>query len=115
MSQENLADLKHQFRRAMLAAQKIFGKDAFRKRYNKEQPRYAINKALFESWAVTLSQLSDDQIQALQSQREQLISKFIALMNTTEFNHAVSLGTGHPRQVKTRFASIKQIIQETLS
>ena len=66
----------------MIIARDIFEKDAFRKRYKATAPRSPINKALFESWSVNLSKLSDDQVQLLQARKEILKEEFIALMNS---------------------------------
>src|SRR5436190_10165974 len=57
MSDQELEKLERRFTRAMVAAFDIFGVDAFRKRYSRGAARYPINKALFESWSVNLSQL----------------------------------------------------------
>jgi uncharacterized protein with ParB-like and HNH nuclease domain len=57
MSDQELEELENRFKRAMVAAFSIFGADSFRKRYRARATRYPINKALFESWSVNLSQL----------------------------------------------------------
>jgi len=115
MSDQELEELEHRFRRAMMAAFDIFGGDAFRKRYRMGAPRYPINKALFESWSVNLSQLSNDQFQILKERRGILIEMFINLMNDREFDGAVSQGTGDIKKVNRRFGSIKRLIEEVLS
>jgi hypothetical protein len=90
MSDKELHELENRFLRAMNAASIIFGKDAFRKRYRIGVPRYPINKALFESWSVNLSQLSDEEINLLATRKDDLISAFIELMNDRDFDRAIS-------------------------
>ena len=114
MSGGELAELERQFVQAMELAREIFDDDAFRKRYDKEHRRYPINKALFEAWAVNLGKLSQEHVSALVQNREALKDKFIELMNTSDFNSAVSQGTGSPKRVRIRFEEIERIIQEVL-
>ena len=112
MSDQELEELENRFKRAMVASFDIFGKDAFRKRYRARATRYPINKALFESWSVNLSQLSNEQLQRLIASKHTLIERFMNLMNNREFDAAVSQGTGDINKVHRRFDSIKQLIAE---
>lgn len=114
MSDEELHTLECLFLRAMTAAYDIFGTYAFRKRYRMVAPRYPINKALFESWSVNLSQLSDEEIRLLKAQRNKLVESFVRLMNDQEFDRAISQGTGDIKKVNLRFSAIGQIIKEVL-
>ena len=104
------------FKRAMNAAYDIFGKDAFRKRYDAKARRSFVSKALFETWSVNLDKLNDEQLELLVKRRRQVRSKFIGLMNTRdEFDGAVSQGTGSISKVRVRFEYIEKLIQEVLS
>ncbi len=115
MPEQELRKLEYRFLRAMNAANNIFGSDAFRKRYRLEAPRYPINKALFESWSVNLSQLSDEEINLLATRKDELISAFVVLMNDRDFDRAISLGTGDIKKLNLRFSEIHRIIEEVLS
>lgn len=110
-----LEELEHRFLRAIVTARRIFGDDAFRKRYARENRRSPINKALFEAWSVNLERLNEEQVTALEDKRGSLVDRFIALMNDREFNDAVSQGTGDARKVVLRFSKIQAIIQEVLA
>lgn len=114
MPSAELAGLESRFREAMLAAREIFDEYAFRKRYDREHGRYPINKALFEAWSVNLGKLSSGEIEDLVTEKEALTDKFIALMNTPDFNDAVSQGTGDVKKVGIRFREVERIIQEVL-
>jgi len=119
MSEQDINELELKFNKAMTAAYKIFGNDAFRKRSRPDAPRSPINKALFESWSVNLSKLNDAQIQILVERKEQLQEGFIRLMNDRDvepkFESSISQGTGDTRKVKRRFSAIEQLIQEVLA
>ena len=115
MSDQELAELERRFRRAMEAAFDIFGGDAFRKRYKPGAAKYPINKALFESWSVNFSQLSNEQLKLLEERKDILIGKFIKLMNDSAFDAAVSQGTGDIKKVNRRFSSLEQLIKGVLS
>ena len=112
---DNLELLRHDFRRAMVAARRIFEDQAFRKYFPRESRRSPVSKALFEVWSVNLDKLEDGQIELLVARRRQLMRKFAKLMDDNEFMSAVSYGTGDSRRVLYRFKKIEDIIQETLS
>jgi len=119
MDEQRLNELELKFSHAMNAAYNIFDKDALRKRYKHDASRSPLNKALFESWSVNLSKLSDEQINILIERKEKLKESFIQLMNDREeeprFDSAVSQGTGDIRKVKRRFSAIEKLIQEVLA
>lgn len=115
MSDQKREALGHQFRRAMVAAFDIFGKDAFRKRYGKNAARYPINKALFEIWSVNLNRLNDNQLRILKERKDVVIEKFITLMNNREFDNAISQGTGDIKKVELRFRKVEQLTMEVLA
>lgn len=114
MSDQELHKLTYQFLRAMIAAYDIFGPDAFRKRYELEATRYPINKALFESWSVNLSRLSDEDLRLLKARKHMLVVSFLRLMFDQDFDRAISQGTGDIKKVNLRFSAIGQIIKEVL-
>lgn len=103
------------FGRAMVAAQRIFDDDAFRKRYRLREPRKPINKALFECWSVGLDALSDPQLAELVERRGALRTRFMELMQDRAFDAAISQGTGDTAKVRRRFAEVERIIRETLA
>lgn len=115
MSEEERQQLVGRFSRAMIAAGKVLGEHAFRKRYNLADHRKPINKALFECWSVALNGLSDDELAVLAQRRDKLDAAFVALMNVRDFDTAISQGTGDIRKVKLRFGAVEQIIRETIS
>ncbi|MCC5945167.1 MAG: DUF262 domain-containing protein [Bernardetiaceae bacterium] len=65
LSAEGLQKLKEDFTQAMQTAFAIFGDEAFRKRFNMEEPKKPINKSLFDSLSVNFAQITTAQVQHL--------------------------------------------------
>lgn len=108
-------EIVKKFDSAMLAAWNIFGDDAFRKRYNLDDNRKPINKALFEVWSVLLSRLTEAERQLLVQRKQIIKDKFIELLNNDkELNMAISSSTSDKSRVKKRFTEIARIIHSTL-
>lgn len=108
--------VKKDFVKAMKASFKIFGNDAFRKRYDPKDQRKPINKALFETWSVNLARQSAKDIALLHIRKEELKDKFMEMMNTDkEFDKSVTSATGDLKAVERRFSKIANLIQEVLN
>lgn len=114
MSPAERSELKSVFGRAMRIAAKIFGNDAFRKRYSQDAARNPISMALFESWAVILSKLDDEEVARLVARRKKLRARFIKLCNDRDFDASISYSTGIPARVKKRFAAIESLVRGVL-
>jgi len=113
MSEYELQDIENNFKKAMVAAWEIFGKNAFRKISKHQTKMFPINKALFEVWSVNLSLLSDEQLDILKQHKEQLIEKFINYVDSDrEFLASISQAA---EKIEYRFRIIEQIIQEVLA
>lgn len=111
----DLAKLKQKFLAAMQAASEIFGKDAFRKRLRKEDPRRPINKALFEPWSVLLGALSETERKTILKRKNTLLEGHSALMKEKKFLDAITIATGDPAKVRTRFEKVEGLIRRTLA
>ncbi len=114
LGMDDLELLEHDFKRAMVAAGRIFKDRAFRK-YPLELRRSPVSKALFEAWSVNLAKLDDGQLESLVDRSGRLLEMFTDLMYDTEFMNAISYGTGDSRRIHYRFKRIEEIIKETLS
>jgi hypothetical protein len=115
ISDELIGQLKKDFLDAMNTAYEIFGDDAFRKRYKKEEKRKPTNKALFEAWAVELSKLDMSKIEKLKERKSFLKDAFIELNNHRSFDFAISQGTSNPLKIQLRFISVGSLIHHILS
>jgi hypothetical protein len=115
LSDIEIESLKEQFKRAMRAAESIFGDDAFRKRYREDDRRKPINKSLFESWSVNLNSLPDEQLDTVVSRAQLVRQNFIMLMNNSDFERSISQGTGDVAKVQRRFSLVNELLQEVLA
>lgn len=102
---------------AMERAYRIFGEDAFRKRFSEGAARNRVNRALFEAWSVTLAALQGSDVDdKLATRKAAIRRRFIReLNNDYEFADAVSVGTGSRSRVTKRFSKIEQILQDELN
>jgi hypothetical protein len=113
---DRLKEIKQNFAASMMTAKEIFDKDAFRKRYNKNDKRKPLNKALFEVWSVLLSKLTEEQQRVLINNATLVKQHFMELLNNDkEFERAISTGTGEKNNVATRFDKIKALIEKVLN
>lgn len=116
LSDQEISMLKNRFKIAMNLAFDIFEKDAFRKRFNIEDARKPINKALFEVLSVNFAKLENNEVSLLLLRKELFKEKFIALHNELDgkFLRSITQGTASKENVERRFRDIERIIKETL-
>lgn len=113
MDAEQRHALAADFRKAMRAAVRIFGDDAFRKRRHPDDKRNPISKPLFEAWSVQLARCSPEEIDRLVAGREEARNRFMALLNEDpEFDNAISLSTGSSTRIRKRFTAIRDLVRE---
>ncbi len=123
---ERFKKLQQDFYKSMIAARKIFGPQAFRKRYKKPQYRtLPINRGLFETWAVELSKCNHRQIDTLVKHRAEIKERFIQLIignylptgvrkEKFTFDQSISEHTFNSDRVSFRFKVIRNLIAEIL-
>lgn len=109
--EENLGRIEYSFVRVMTYSWKIFGKYAFRK-YNSEYRRGPINKALFESWSLVLSKTSDEKLEYLVENRQNLIEHYSHYFEDGDYVNALKAGDQY--SVARRIDMTKQVIREIL-
>lgn len=106
--------LANVFKSSMRVAAEIFGNDAFRKRYHKDDNRKMINKALFESWSVNIARFAAEDHKVFVKRRVKLQNGFLSLMNDSGFDIAISSSTGTPTRVEERFSKIHSLLKSVL-
>lgn len=115
LADKTLNKIEEDFKASMIANYKIFGNDAFRKRYDKNDYRKPISKAVFDTLSVNIAWLKEDERKML-VQRKNDFKKFLTEMfNESDFNSAVSTSTGQKSKVKLRFEAIKNLIKEVIA
>jgi hypothetical protein len=104
--------LKQDFVKALETAKQIFATKAFRKIH---KPKTPPNGALFETWTVNLSQLTDQERTLLTLNKAQVIDAFKLLLTENQsFYDSISKGNSHKKAIETRFIEIEQLIKNVL-
>ena len=114
LSDADLHDLNQRFRRVMVDCYRLFHDQAFRKQKRGSPRRSPVNRALFEVWAASIEALSPDDVQRLDAKNAELRERFLTLLEDSDFEAAITYGTGDPKKVELRFSKIEEIIRETL-
>jgi len=111
-SDEERHNLVSSLKSSMLTAYAVFGDHAFRKWPNGDDRRHPVNRALFETWAVTFA--DRDRAQIMHA-RDTIISHARAAMkDCEEFIAAISQGTGTIGKVEYRFNKVREIVEDAL-
>jgi hypothetical protein len=103
----NLDDLESAFERAMRNAIFILGDAAFRRWPPLASRRGPINRAIFESQAIALSEYSTE---ILAPHREAIALALRKLFDDPEYDSAVRTGTGDVRKLKLRLENPRSIL-----
>lgn len=106
--------IKTDFREALRTAEEIFGDHAFRKRYAEDRSRLPINKALFESIAVSLAKLTPEQRRKCIRKKKDTSKIIIKLLQDRSFETSISQGTGDISKVRKRFDSVTNALLECI-
>lgn len=108
LSGEKLDEIGTTFETSLLKVYDIFGRYSFRKFYETNGRRSPINKALFEVW---INCVSSYERSFLIDQKQKIVSKFLDLTNfDDEFLKSISVSTGSPVSVETRFRKIENLL-----
>jgi hypothetical protein len=112
---EEREQIKADFKKATTAAAEIFAQHAFRKRYQIDGRKNPLNKALFETWTVTLAKLHNNELKKVIAEKELVNRLFIdAMNNDKDFEKAITQATGDIKHVNKRFSVIKGLIEKVL-
>jgi hypothetical protein len=108
-----LESLFQDFESAMSNAMLLFGPHAFRKWPDNTESLNPINRALFESWSVTLANQDPDRLEAA---RDDLVFQARWAMTTDlDYIASISAATSSPSRVRTRFEVPRDILLEGFS
>lgn len=103
------------FENAMKNAVYLFGRHAFRKvcsTTKESDNRSVINKALFISWSVTLSNYTYEQITTKYKKGEMIKILGELIDNNMYYRHAITYGTNGKSNIITAFAAVAKILSE---
>jgi len=92
----------------------LFGESVFSKSLASDDYKSTLNRALFETWTVMVSNLSQKEKKTLLAKREEVNTGFKRLLRNSDFDRSISISTtGYP-QVQIRFSMIKQLIHSII-
>jgi Protein of unknown function DUF262 len=108
VSDGGLNELADDFTNAMILAREIFGEDAFRKPSSTRSGRSPVNRALFESWSVTLAEATE-QLTKIDGSR---VARAAFNLMTGDYTYidSITTSTGDPRKVRYRFAKAREVL-----
>lgn len=87
----------------------VFGKYAFRK-YNKDFRHGPINKAIFEIWAICFSELTNEQLEKIKTDKDRFIEGFRDILESAEF--ATALKAGDQYSLIKRVDTCRKFVKE---
>jgi len=112
-TEEELKQIKHDFRAALVLSKAVFGREAFRKVYREYTTLPPINKALFDALATQFGLLTEDERKRIFINSEYFKeSVAITLAGDPSFFLSVTSSTGDKRRVMERHRTVEQIIKE---
>lgn len=104
-------ELETSFKKVMNAAQRIFGKYAFRK-LAEDGMRRPINKAIYEAWCVNLFLLSDEKLRLLEIKKNLVYREFLELCQSEYFLKMIK--ASDRKMFLMRSAAIDQMLEGIL-
>lgn len=109
LTDDKREDLRARFRRTLTNNLVVFGKHAFRKHRSPDQDRSIINASLFDVMAQGLADRPKD---AVSEHAEGIRQSLYVLFDVPAFNKAITYGPNTPKEVRTRFQMIENMMQE---
>lgn len=96
---------------AMKRGKEIFGKHAFRKSLPPHR-RTPINKALFETWGILLSKLTEDEFSNLRTNKASLLNDYKGYLWNEKFIIAISRDSMNKNSVNYRYSELLNLIRK---
>jgi hypothetical protein len=112
MGDDERATIAMRLERALENNAVVFGKHAFRKHATVDRPRSVINASLFDVMTTSLARVESSRVLA---RAEPLRQAFYQRMGDPVFVRAITYGTNTPKEVRTRFAIAKEMMEEVFN
>ena len=110
LSAQELDALAEEFIESVEKVHKIFGRYAFRKFTQRGGRRSPLNKALFETWVVSVRRYSQG---TLMKNQEAILVAFAELIShSVGFVRSISSNTASFSAVNTRFTEVRKLLEE---
>lgn len=110
-SEDEIQSIEESFIRVMTYCRDIFGRYAFRK-FNENWRRGPINKALFESWSLVFSQMTDEELNLLVQRKQELLERLQCKFQDDDY--ILALRAGDQYSVIRRIDITRSIVREVL-
>lgn len=110
----SMDEIKRFFELGMERARMLFGKHAFRKSIG-DMKRAPVNKSLFETWGVILSQLDEDAFRIVLNDKITLYYKYSEVLEDKRFQIDISRDSMRHLSVSNRFDTVRRLIDDTIS
>lgn len=110
----DFADITDRFKKAMTRAPLIFERHTFRNSYG-DNRRAPINKALFETWGVLLSRLTDVEFNKLLNNRRSFLSAYSRIIESENLDSAISRDSMLASSVKLRFETFQNLLNSVIT
>lgn len=107
----NTQNIKEIFAVAMVRAKQLFGEHAFRKSYP-GQRRSPINKSLFETWGILLSDLHPEEFRLLLEKKKSFMDEYKLILSDSKFVIAISRDSMKHLSVKYRFNTLLNLVNK---
>lgn len=111
---DKLGKIENDFKFALNLAYEIFGNDAFRKRFHRNDTRNPINKAYFEVITVTFAKMDRNSVRCLKQYSTEFQENLRTLMNTPRYSSSLSGGTGTRDSVLYRFSAFENVMKNSM-
>lgn len=113
-TEDELECLVNVFEKSISCCYYIFGNEVFRKPSAESEMRKPISKSLFDTLAVNIAWLTDEERASLTSKADEFKMKFYGLFGDTDFVAAITSSTAGKIRVTKRFGDVKKIINEVI-
>lgn len=107
-------ELESKFERAIKLQKDLFKQHAFRTSYGNHR-RTPINRRIFETWGVLLSNLTDEEYNNLKAKRREFMTEYGELLEGKNFKATLSKHGMEPSAVKKRFNDFSNLLTKYIS
>lgn len=111
---EQIEEAKAAFGRTLDTCHQLLGDDAFRKPSTDGRRKNQVSKALFDVLTVSLSRLSQGELDALIQQKDRFKKLYADMFQDEQWLNTLSAGTGKSKSVAYRFGKVEEVIRNTL-
>ncbi len=109
---ERLQALSSDFRRGLANNRILFDKHSFRKHAPEQSNRSPLNASLWDVFSTGLARYSKE---AVEANKERLLTAFYALLEESEFIDSITLGTNSVKRVQYRFGRAEKLFKEVFN